>query len=265
VNYSISYKKRRQFTEDQARFYAAQIVLAIEHLHSLDIIYRDLKPENVLIDKDGFIRLTDFGLSKKNIQGNKGANSVCGTPEYLAPELLFKLGHGKAADWWTLGAILFEMLTGLPPFYTSNRDELFKRIKYESLKFPSYLSMNAKSLLDGLFKKNPEERLGGSREDAEAIKRHAWFDGVDWDVLLSKKVRPPFVPKTKNEVDVSNFDAEFTETPLDSLKEQTLMDQFSNGQSLYQDWSFNGDSAKSKLFQNDEEMGVEMQMEMDCE
>ena len=229
----------------------------------IDISIDSLKPENVLIDKDGFIRLTDFGLSKKNIKGNKGATSVCGTPEYLAPELLFKLGHGKAADWWTLGnflsllhqiynsyigAILYEMLTGLPPFYTPNRDELFQRIKFGMLKYPEKLSQNAKSLLEGLFRKDPEKRLGGGPDDAEAVKKHPWFDGVDWDMLLDKKVKPPFVPKTKDEIDVSNFDPvkqnsvnlllkcasekEFTETPFDSLKEQSLVDQIAN-QSSY--------------------------------
>jgi len=135
-------------------------VLAIEELHKYDVIYRDLKPENVLIDSKGYIRITDFGLSKENVKTNKNAKSVCGTPEYLAPEILFGMGHGKPVDWWTLGAIMYEMLTGNPPFYTNNRDELFERIKFGSLKYPSNLTPACRSLMEGLFQKNPEKRLG---------------------------------------------------------------------------------------------------------
>ncbi len=119
-----------------------------------------LKPENVLIDQNGYIRITDFGLSKTNIKANTGAYSVCGTPEYLAPEILMKMGHGKAADWWTLGAIIYEMLTGMPPFYTQNRNELFERIKFGQLMYPNWITNAAKHLLESLFNKNPAKRLG---------------------------------------------------------------------------------------------------------
>jgi len=121
--------KKKKFTEEQTRFYAAQIVLALEYLHEKDIIYRDLKPENVLIDNFGYIRITDFGLSKRGATG-EDAHSVCGTPEYLAPEILFKQGHGKSVDWWTLACIIFELLTGLPPYYCQSRTELFEKIKF---------------------------------------------------------------------------------------------------------------------------------------
>jgi serine/threonine protein kinase len=228
-------QKKRQFSEDTAKFYIVQIILALEHLHKQDIIYRDLKPENVLIDSDGYVRLTDFGLSKKGIQGNKGANSVCGTPEYLAPEILFRWGHGKAVDWWTLGAILFEMLTGLPPFYTPNREELFEKIKYYTLKYPAYLSPNARSLLEGLFKKEPNKRLGGGSEDAEEIKAHPWFEGIDWNAFLRKEIPAPYTPVIKDDTDVSNFDPEFTEAPVGSFDNNF----FENGLN-YPGWSYNG-------------------------
>jgi serum/glucocorticoid-regulated kinase 2 len=142
------------------------MILAIEYLHAHNIIYRDLKPENVLIDKDGYIRLTDFGLSKKNVLTEKHAFSVCGTPEYLAPEVLLKQGHGKTVDWygnllfiiarWTLGCIIYEMITGIPPYQSASRPELFEKIKYTPPKYPSYVSKPLRMLLEGLFAKNPE-------------------------------------------------------------------------------------------------------------
>lgn len=160
----------------------------------------------MLIDDVGYIRITDFGLSRTGIKDNKSAMTVCGTPEYLAPEILFKMGHGKAVDWWTLGAILFEMLTGLPPFYTDNREELFERIKFGTLKVPPNLSLNCKNLLEGLFRKDPEKRLGGGSEDAKAVKNHIWFAGINWDAILRKEIKAPFIPEFKGELDLSNFD-----------------------------------------------------------
>ena len=129
-----------------------------------------LKPENVLIDKEGYVKITDFGLSKQNILDNHSANSFCGTPEYLAPEIIDNLGHGKAVDWWSLGAIVYEMLTGLPPFYSKDRDKLFKNIKTGNLKFPPYLSKEAVCLLQSLFVKDPDCRLGSGAKGLEDIK-----------------------------------------------------------------------------------------------
>lgn len=136
-----------RFNEDRSRFYAACILLALEYLHDHNIVYRDLKPENILIDRNGFAKITDFGLSKENITGNTTTNSFCGTPEYLAPEILHRTGHGKAVDYWSFGALIFEMLTGLPPFYTRDRDRLFHNIKYTNLKIPKTVSPEATDLL----------------------------------------------------------------------------------------------------------------------
>ncbi len=135
------------FDEEVTRFYAAQILLAIKYLHSNDIIYRDLKPENVLIDGNGYVKITDFGLSKANITGDQDAKSFCGTPEYLAPEVLAREGYGKAVDWWSFGSILYEMLTGVPPFYEQDREKLFKSIKDEEPEYPAELSDGCKDLL----------------------------------------------------------------------------------------------------------------------
>jgi len=164
---------------------------------------------------------------------------LCGTPEYLAPEILFQRGHGKAVDWWTLGAILFEMLTGLPPFYTPNREELFQKIKYYALKYPPNLSPNAKSLLDGLFQKEPSKRLGSGSGGSEEIKAHPWFQGVDWGMVYRKEIKAPFIPVIKNDVDVSNFDPEFTEAPIGSMGSIT---DTNADLDAYTGWSYCGDN-----------------------
>lgn len=207
---------KKRLSEDQACFYTAQMVLALEHLHSRDIIYRDLKPENVLIDSTGYIKLTDFGLSRMNVKTNS-VKSICGTPEYLAPEVIMKTGYGKAADWWTLGCIIYEMLVGVPPFYAQERHELVEKIKLRKPKYPIYISPTAKSLIDHLLKKDPINRLGGKGGGFE-VKKHAFFVGVDWGLLYQKKYTPFFIPKVKINNGLDNFDTEFTNMPVCSLE-----------------------------------------------
>ena len=202
--------KKRRFSEDQARFYSAQIILAIEHLHSKNIVYRDLKPENVLIDVEGYIRITDFGLSRQNVGNSHGARSICGTPEYLAPEIVMRLEYGKAVDWWTVGSIIYEMLVGAPPFYTENRQELFERIKFDIPQYPNSLSATAKNLIEGLLKKDPSKRYGTTYK----VRDHPWFEDVNWQALFEKRYAAPFVPKIAGEADLSHFDREFTEIPI---------------------------------------------------
>jgi serine/threonine protein kinase len=173
------------FDEKVTKFYCTQIILAIQHLHKHDIIYRDLKPENVLIDSKGYAKLTDFGLSKEGIKDNQSAHTFCGTPEYLAPEIVDGKGHGKAVDWWSVGAIMFEMLTGQPPFQLkdNNRKELFNDIKSCNLQMPEHISPACKDLLSKLFVADPNARIGCGPSGAQEIINHPWFAGVDWSMI----------------------------------------------------------------------------------
>lgn len=208
-----------RFSERRAGFYAAQITLALEYVHKHNVIYRDLKPENVLLDASGNVRLTDFGLSKENIRElDTGAFSFCGTPEYLAPEILNRTGHGRAVDWWSLGALVFEMMTGLPPFFESTRPALYERIKAGRLEYPEYLSPEAVSLLSGLLTRDPRKRLGCGEGDADEVKRHPFFRFIDWDALLQGRLRVPWVPTVAGSLDTSQFDSAFTNMPIISPK-----------------------------------------------
>jgi serine/threonine protein kinase len=211
-------KANGRFSEELARFYAAEIVLAIECLHENTIVYRDLKPENVLLDEEGHIRLTDFGLSKDSISGNTLTHTFCGTPEYLAPEIIHGAGYNKAVDWWSLGTLLYEMLTGLPPFFNTNVHVMYEKIMRATLAFPAYVSPEAQSLLTGLLQRNPQARLGGGPRDALDLKEHPFFAPIDWVKLTRKEVVPPFKPYTKDGVeDISNVPDEFKkEAPKDT-------------------------------------------------
>ena len=231
------------FDEEVTRFYSAQMVLALEHLHKHDVIYRDLKPENVLIGSDGYIKLTDFGLAKENVISDKDAMSFCGTPEYLAPEILDRKGHGKPVDWWSLGSIIYEMIVGLPPFYEKdNREKLFKHIKSGEPEYPEDMSPACKDLLMGLFKKDPAERLGGKDGDAQAIKDHPWYSQVDWDILMEKKIIPPFKPKLDSDDDTKYIDNEFTEmVPFDSAADNTVLE---SGSLTWKDFTFDANNMK---------------------
>mmetsp|Transcript_25028 Transcript_25028/g.82012 ORF Transcript_25028/g.82012 Transcript_25028/m.82012 type:complete len:540 (-) Transcript_25028:125-1744(-) len=204
-------KNSGRFDEPRVRIYSAELVLALGHLHSLGIVYRDLKPENVLLDKDGHIRITDFGLAKKNVTDNASAKTFCGTPEYLAPEILHGTGHGRAVDWWSLGTLMFEMLNSLPPFYDTNLNQMYKKILKDPLVFPSFFSANSKDVLTKLLDRNPETRLGSHESDAEEIKAHPFFAAIDFEKLYNKQIPAPFKPDVKGDADFANFDTCFTD------------------------------------------------------
>uniref|UniRef100_A0A1B0AK52 non-specific serine/threonine protein kinase n=1 Tax=Glossina pallidipes TaxID=7398 RepID=A0A1B0AK52_GLOPL len=207
--------KEVMFTEEDVKFYLAELALALNHLHSLGIIYRDLKPENILLDENGHIALTDFGLSKQPLDGSK-TYSFCGTVEYMAPEIVNRKGHDFAADWWSFGVLMYEMLTGNLPFHGQSRQETMNQILRSKLGMPENLSPEAQSLLRALFKRNPQNRLGAGPNGILDIKAHCFFATIDWTRLEKKDVRPPFIPAVSRD-DAFYFDVEYTsKSPRDS-------------------------------------------------
>ncbi|XP_030379319.1 ribosomal protein S6 kinase 2 beta [Scaptodrosophila lebanonensis] len=207
--------KEVMFTEEDVKFYLAELALALNHLHTLGIIYRDLKPENILLDENGHIALTDFGLSKQPLDGSK-TYSFCGTVEYMAPEIVNRKGHDFAADWWSFGVLMYEMLTGNLPFHGQTRQETMNQILRSKLGMPENLSPEAQSLLRALFKRNPQNRLGAGAQGILDIKAHCFFATIDWVRLERKQVRPPFIPAVSRD-DAFYFDVEYTsKSPRDS-------------------------------------------------
>ncbi|XP_051632263.1 RAC-beta serine/threonine-protein kinase-like isoform X1 [Manacus candei] len=202
--------RERVFSEDRARFYGAEIVSALEYLHSRDVVYRDIKLENLLLDKDGHIKLTDFGLCKEGVTDGATMRTFCGTPEYLAPEVLEDNDYGRAVDWWGLGVVMYEMLCGRLPFYNQDHERLFELILGQELRFPRALGPEARHLLGGLLRKDPKLRLGGGPRDAQEVMEHRFFSGIDWQDVVQRKLVPPFRPQVTSEVDTRYFDDEFT-------------------------------------------------------
>ncbi|KAL7673192.1 hypothetical protein ACOME3_008060 [Neoechinorhynchus agilis] len=221
------------FTEERTRFYLTEICLALEHLHSLGIIYRDLKPENILLDAIGHIKLTDFGLGKEAITDGEQTNTFCGTIEYMAPEVLNRSGHGKAVDWWSFGALMFDMMTGSPPFTDCDRKRTMDRILRGRLCLPEFLSNQARDLVRKLLRRSVPQRLGSGPTGTEEVKQHSFFETVDWQKVQNREVEPPYRPEVKGEDDASQFDAEFTnelpvDTPVDanSILESSISNVF---------------------------------------
>ncbi|NXQ87829.1 PKN2 kinase, partial [Nyctibius grandis] len=224
------------FPEHMAQFYAACVVLGLQFLHEKKIIYRDLKLDNLLLDAEGFVKIADFGLCKEGIGFGDRTSTFCGTPEFLAPEVLTDISYTRAVDWWGLGVLIYEMLVGESPFPGDDEEEVFDSIVNDEVRYPRFLSSEALSIIRKLLRKCPERRLGAGEKDAEEIKIQAFFKEIDWDALFARTLKPPLVPTLRDPTDISNFDEEFTSqkpilTPPEEVafltrKEQTVFKDF---------------------------------------
>lgn len=243
-------KRERQFSEERTRFYGAEIVSALGYLHAHGVIHRDLKLENLLLDKDGHIKVADFGCCKEGLTYNGTTNTFCGTPEYLAPEIVEDNDYGRGVDWWATGVILYEMMIGRPPFLNENQKILFEQIEKEKLRFRRSISIEAESLLSGLLEKSPSRRLGCGPDDHKEIQRHKFFTIIDWNNLL--KMTPPFKPQVTSDTDTRYFDSQFTGesvelTPPDPTAPLAIIDDKRFSQFSYQDLSSTVETPSSYL------------------
>jgi len=211
-----SLRAETQFPETWSRFYAASVLLAFCQIHVRKIAYRDLKPENLVMDNDGYLKIVDFGLAKK-VEGGK-TWTLCGTPDYLAPEVILNEGHDWAVDYWALGVLIYEMTAGSPPFYADDPMEVYEKILSGHVMVPPHFSRGVSDLVRKLLKTYQSKRLGRTRGGTAAVMKHKWFSGFDWDALLKKKLKVPIKPKLSSPEDSSNFD----EYPEDAVEERQM-------------------------------------------
>jgi len=233
-------QKEHKFTPDRVRFYSAEIVLGLEYLHNSGVVYRDLKPENILLDADGHIKLTDFGISKEGLVASDDRTATfCGTPEYLAPEVLEGKAYTKAVDWWSFGTLMYEMLTGLPPFYSQDVQQMYFKILHANLDLPAALDVDTKDLITKLLERDPTKRLA----DPKILKAHPYFKSMDWGDLLDKEIAAPFKPPVKGLEDVSLVDRTFTdEKPTIHDPDQGKLDP--SAQKNFEGLTFNPEAQK---------------------
>ncbi|KAI7899788.1 kinase-like domain-containing protein [Cokeromyces recurvatus] len=240
--------QRELFSEQRARFYACEVLLALEYFHRQGIIYRDLKLDNIMLGLDGHIKLADYGLCKDGMVGDKKTNTFCGTPEFMAPEILLEHKYGRAVDWWAFGVLLYEMLLGQSPFKGEDEDEIFDAVLEDKIMYPNEMTKESISICEALLERNPEKRLGGGKGDAQEIKGHLFFAGVNWEDMLAKRVKPPYIPTVNGRADTSNFDEEFTReipilTPINAMLTEQDQQPFINF-SYVANWAIDGNIAK---------------------
>ncbi|KAJ1971888.1 Serine/threonine kinase [Dimargaris xerosporica] len=226
-------QKRHYFSEHRARFYAAEVLLALAFLHKKNIVYRDLKLDNILLAADGHIKLADYGLCKEHMGYGAVTNTFCGTLEFMAPEIVLEQAYGRAVDWWAFGVLVYEMLLGTSPFSGATDEDIQDAILDDEVLYPINMSRDAISICQRLLDRDPARRLGGGPTDAEEVKQHAFFRKIDWPAIAAKKISPPYVPQFKSRTDVSNFDQEFTRepavlTPIDNYLDETEQKEFLN-------------------------------------
>merc|ERR1712086_1178106 len=189
-------RRARKFTDEQSKFYGAQTGAAFEHIHSKNIVHRDLKPENILLSSDGYSKLTDFGFAKVVEPGSR-TYTLCGTPEYIAPEVLLNKGHGKPVDWWTLGILIYEMIVGYPPFVDEDPMGIYQKILSGKIVFPKMFDKNAKGLVKKLLTADLGKRFGNLKNGVDDIKKAKWFSELNWQQLLDKEMTSPYKPVVK--------------------------------------------------------------------
>ncbi|RAL08622.1 cAMP-dependent protein kinase [Aspergillus homomorphus CBS 101889] len=213
----FSYLRRaRRFNENTSKFYAAEIALTIEFLHDVEgVVYRDLKPENILLDAEGHIKLVDFGFAKQI--GDRETYTLCGTPEYLAPEVIHNSGHGLAVDWWALGILIYEFLVGQPPFWDQNPMRIYEQIVEGRIRYPQNMSPAAQNIISLLCKTNPTERLGYISGGSARVKAHPFFEDINWDDLWYRRIKGPIIPRVDHPADTGNFE----EYPDPDVRNQT--------------------------------------------
>ncbi|EZA49768.1 cAMP-dependent protein kinase catalytic subunit [Ooceraea biroi] len=217
-------KRMGKFDESLARFYAAQVALALEYLHHCSLIYRDLKPENILIQESGYIRMTDFGFCK---MVDSRTWTLCGTPEYLAPEVILSKGYGKAVDWWSFGVLVYEMNAGYPPFYAQDPMKIYEKIVAGKYKFAHHFGEELRDILKNILQVDLSRRYGNLKEGSIDIKKHRWFQSIDWVQIYQQKVQPSFIPHCGSHGDTSNFDL-YDEVPLEVSPVDHYTKEFEN-------------------------------------
>jgi len=203
-------RKSRRFPEPMTKFYCAQVVLAFEYLHSLDIIYRDLKPENMLICASGYTKVTDLGFAKR-LGSEMRTYTLCGTPEYLAPEVIKHRGYGKSVDWWTVGVLIYEMAAGNVPFHCKEHSEMYSRIVKGNFKCPDFFSKELVEILTAILQTDTSKRFGCLRGGPNDIKNHKWFSGLNWESIYHQTIRPSYIPEVKGPGDTRHFQAQQNE------------------------------------------------------
>lgn len=223
--------QKSRFSAKRAKFYACEVLLALKYFHENGIVYRDIKLDNILLTTKGHIKIGDYGLCKENMwQGNTTA-TFCGTPEFMAPEIISGKQYDRAVDWWALGVLLFQMLLCQSPFKGDDEDEIFNAIEHDDVRYPINMPRQTVLVLQALLTKDPLSRLGSGPRDAEEIMDHPYFSDVNFDDILNLRVQPPYIPEITSEHDYSNFDKEFTSetprlTPVDTVLTSEMQEQF---------------------------------------
>ncbi|KAJ2406598.1 Serine/threonine kinase, partial [Coemansia sp. RSA 2530] len=226
-------QKLGSFGERRAKFFACEILLGLAYFHKVGIIYRDLKLDNILLDKDGHVKIADYGLCKENMGYGQTTITFCGTPEFMAPEIVLEQRYGRAVDWWAFGVLIYEMILGTSPFHGEDENEIFDSILEDEILYPVRMSRDSVFICQALLEKDPSKRLGSGPNDADDIMKHSFFTGINWDDVLNKKIPPPYVPDIRGRFDVSNFDPEFTNekpglTPTNTIIEAHDQKEFSD-------------------------------------